>query len=92
MKQQAGSLKRSNKVANLWQDQQTKKERRHILPISSMQQELSLQTADNKDNKEILYTHKFDNLDERTTFSKKHKLLQSTQYKLDNLNSPITNV
>lgn len=39
---------------------------------------------------EQLYTHEFTNLDKMDQFLQKCKLLQFTQYKIDNLNNPIT--
>ena len=39
---------------------------------------------------EQLYTQQFDNLDEMDYFHEKRKLPQLTQYKINQLNSPIT--
>ena len=64
-------------MINLQQDWQRKKERRHKLSISGIHWE---------DHD----THKFNNLEERDQFIKKHKLPQLTQYEIDHLNSPIT--
>ena len=46
---------------------------------------------ENRKYYEQLYKHKFDKLTEIDQFFEKHKLLQLTQYEIDNLNSPITN-
>lgn len=61
-----------------------------------MKQQLSL-TTDLADIKWIIWEHeeqpsicKFDNLGKMDQFLTKHKLLPFTQYKRDNLNSPVT--
>lgn len=70
-----------------------KKERRQKLPISLIIENISTDPTDNKrkiiEYCEQLYSDKFDNLEEMDWFLKEHKLPQSTQYKIHNLNYSI---